>query len=101
MSDVEFVDDPYICAMGCDAVVLMTDWEELTRLDLDKLRGLVRTPVFVDLRNAYDAEMLEKHGFSAVGVGRSAQSGPESDRSVPSATDVPDGTPDLLLMSAS
>ena len=99
MSDVEFVDDPYICVMGCDAVVLMTDWEELTQLDLDKLRGLVRKPIFVDLRNAYDAETLEKHGFSAVGVGRSARSVSDDDRT-PSAGGVANGKPDLLLMSA-
>lgn len=83
MSDVEFTDDPYTCAKGCDAVVLMTDWDEFQSLDLERLRGLVRTPVFVDLRNVYAPDKLVKHGFTAVGIGRSTQTGADDGRHAP------------------
>ncbi len=78
MEDVEFSTGPYECAANADAVVLMTDWHELTQLDLDRLHGVMRSPAFIDLRNAYAPELLEAHGFTAIGIGRSSKSHPDS-----------------------
>jgi UDPglucose 6-dehydrogenase len=73
LNDVEFLDDPYDCVTGADAVVLMTEWDSLRRLDLRRVRSLVRQPVFIDLRNAYHADLMEKFGFSFTGIGLGAE----------------------------
>ena len=70
LSDVDFRDDAYDCAAGADAVVLVTDWPSLTRLDLARLGRGMRSRVLVDLRNAYAPEEAERHGFALHAVGR-------------------------------
>jgi len=70
MPDVAFCQTPYEAAEGADAVVLMTEWNEYRALDLDRLRGLVKEPVFVDLRNVYTVEGMRKAGFRYHSVGK-------------------------------
>lgn len=44
--------DPYECAAGADALVTVTEWEQLRALDLDRLKRKIVCPVVVDdLRN--------------------------------------------------
>ncbi|MFC1608610.1 UDP-glucose dehydrogenase family protein [Patescibacteria group bacterium] len=70
---LQYVDDSYDTCDGADAVVLMTEWNEFRALDFDRIKELMNTddPVFVDLRNVYDPELVKAHGFRYVGVGRS------------------------------
>ncbi|SEQ72711.1 UDP-glucose dehydrogenase [Faunimonas pinastri] len=69
LEDVAFFADPYRCAAGADAVVLMTEWQALCSLDLALLREAMAGVVFVDLRNAYPEEQLLRHGFFVSGIG--------------------------------
>jgi UDPglucose 6-dehydrogenase len=69
LQDVTFADDPYDCARGTDAVVLVTDWEVLANLDLGRLHRCMNRPVFVDLWNAYDPHAMSRAGFRMAGVG--------------------------------
>jgi UDPglucose 6-dehydrogenase len=62
--------DPYETLSGCDAVVLMTEWNQFRSLDLDRVKSLLRRPTFIDLRNVYDPKRMREQGFSYVGVGR-------------------------------
>jgi UDPglucose 6-dehydrogenase len=50
--------------------VILTDWEEFASLDLARLRGLLRYPIVIDGRNLYSTEIMRKHGFLYVSVGR-------------------------------
>jgi UDPglucose 6-dehydrogenase len=61
---------PYELAEGCDALVLVTEWNEFKHLDLARIRRAMKTPVFVDGRNVYDPEMMREAGFLYRGVGR-------------------------------
>ena len=70
MPGVEFCDDPYACADGADAVVLVTEWDVLRALDLKRLAGRMAQPVLVDLRNVYPPEDVEEAGLRWYGVGR-------------------------------
>jgi UDPglucose 6-dehydrogenase len=70
LEDVVFTSNPYECAAGADAIVLVTDWDNLKSLSLARLHSVMRTPTFIDLRNAYRQEVLEHHGFATFGVGR-------------------------------
>jgi len=50
--------------------VLMTEWNQYRALDLDRLKSLMRTPLFIDLRNVYSPQRMQAAGFEYVGVGR-------------------------------
>ncbi len=64
--------DPYAAAIGADALVLITDWPEFRTLDFDRLKSVMRKPVFIDARNMFYGAGLDKKGFvySGVGTGR-------------------------------
>jgi UDPglucose 6-dehydrogenase len=71
MPDVEMMSDPYTMAEGCDALMVVTEWNEFKQLDLERIRGLMRTPVIFDGRNLYDPAVMARLGFVYRGVGRS------------------------------
>lgn len=68
--DLKYCRDVYSACAHSDCIVLVTEWKELCRLDLKKLKSIVRKPVFLDLRNAYDPEAVKGFGFQYEGVGR-------------------------------
>jgi UDPglucose 6-dehydrogenase len=70
LPDITYCPDPYEAARGSDALVLLTEWEEFRRLDLARLRGLVRRPVLIDGRNVLDPKEARALGFRYTGVGR-------------------------------
>jgi UDPglucose 6-dehydrogenase len=67
---VEWHDDPYTCAAGADALVLLTEWNQYRSLDLTRLAATMRGAVFVDLRNVYPPEEVERAGLRYTGIGR-------------------------------
>ena len=67
---VEWEDDPYACIAGADAVVVLTEWNQYRSLDLDRIKATMRGDVFVDLRNVYPPEEVERAGFVYTGIGR-------------------------------
>lgn len=56
-------------ADGCDALVLVTDWQQFATLDYQKLASLMHTPVIIDGRNFLDRKAAEAVGFRYIGVG--------------------------------
>jgi UDPglucose 6-dehydrogenase len=70
---VEYAQDEYGTAEGADVLVLMTEWNEFRALDLARVRGLMRAPKVVDLRNVYEPATMRDLGFEYVGVGRGAE----------------------------
>jgi UDPglucose 6-dehydrogenase len=67
---VSWHDDPYLCATGADALVLMTEWNQYRSLHLPRLKEAMRGDVFVDLRNVYPPEDVKRTGFAYTGIGR-------------------------------
>ncbi len=57
-------------ADGCDALVLVTEWEQFSSLDYAKMAKLMLHPVLIDGRNFLDPETMVRAGFQYVGVGR-------------------------------
>jgi UDPglucose 6-dehydrogenase len=68
--EIEYGRDAYDVARGVDALVLVTEWNQFRRLDLQRIKELVKSPVFVDLRNVYDPDQMKRSGFNYCGVGR-------------------------------
>lgn len=62
--------DPERLADGCDALVLVTDWQQFRNLDFPKMAKLMNNPVMIDGRNFLDRKEVENAGFQYVGVGR-------------------------------
>ena len=67
---VEFADNAYAAAMGADALVIVTEWDEFRALDLKRMKATMAGSALVDLRNIYDREAVEAAGLSYRGIGR-------------------------------
>lgn len=67
---VEMFNDPYTLAKGCDALVIVTEWNEFKQLDLARIKDLLQSPVVYDGRNIYDPAVMKSMGFNYRGVGR-------------------------------
>ncbi len=70
LSDVLVETDLERLADGCDALVLVTDWQQFRNLDYTKMASLMNTPIIIDGRNFLDRKLIEDAGFHYVGVGR-------------------------------
>jgi UDPglucose 6-dehydrogenase len=68
--EVTYCKDAYDVARGCNAIVLVTEWNEFRELDLARLKGLMKDPVFVDCRNVYKPSGMSEHGFRYSSFGR-------------------------------
>jgi UDPglucose 6-dehydrogenase len=67
---VTYCDGPYEAAAGADGVIIVTEWNQFRKLELDRLRDCLRRPLVVDLRNIYQPEKMSEAGFHYVSVGR-------------------------------
>jgi UDPglucose 6-dehydrogenase len=67
---VEMCADPYTMANGCDALMVVTEWNEFKQLDLGRIKGLLNSPVIFDGRNIYDPALMREMGFKYRGLGR-------------------------------
>lgn len=70
LSGIEYCDDPYTCARGADALVIVTEWRQFRALDLERIRATMATPVIVDLRNIYRPQDVQSAGFKYESIGR-------------------------------
>ena len=70
MPEVQIFDDVYKMAESCDALVVVTEWNEFKQLDLEKVKELLECPVIYDGRNIYDPGFMKEMGFSYRAIGR-------------------------------
>jgi UDPglucose 6-dehydrogenase len=67
---VVFASDAREAARGADALAVVTEWNEFRRLDLARVRRVMRRRAIVDLRNVYDPAAVRRLGFDYTSVGR-------------------------------
>ena len=73
---VQYANDPITCAQGCQALVLMTEWNEIVDASWDRINHSMAPPQFLfDGRNALDPNELSDVGFEYQGIGRPAVPG--------------------------
>jgi UDPglucose 6-dehydrogenase len=70
LPDVEMYDDSYKMAEQCDALMIVTEWNEFKQLDLVRVKDLLKTPVIYDGRNIYEPNRMKEMGFTYRAVGR-------------------------------
>ena len=69
-SQVKFAANAYDAASGADALLILTEWDEFSTLDLPRISQLLKYPIVIDGRNLYDPEVMAAHGFTYYSVGR-------------------------------
>ena len=70
LPDLQLSKDPYDLAKDCDALILLTEWNEFKHLDMPQIKSLMHQPVFIDGRNIYEPEVMAEYGFTYRGIGR-------------------------------
>ncbi len=66
----QYYTDAYEAATGCDVCMILTDWPQITQLDLMKLKSLMKSAIMIDGRNCMSRESLIEHGFSYYSIGQ-------------------------------
>jgi UDPglucose 6-dehydrogenase len=69
---LKYADDSYAAAADADALVILTDWDEFAKLDLEKLNKTLKYPIIVDGRNLFDPQDMARQGFTYMSIGRPA-----------------------------
>ncbi len=60
--------DAYDAADGADALVIVTEWNQFRKLELDRLH--LKQPLIIDLRNLYEPDKMAAAGYRYVSIGR-------------------------------
>ncbi|MFZ5915342.1 MAG: UDP-glucose dehydrogenase family protein [Chloroflexota bacterium] len=68
--EINLAEGPYDLAQDCDALVVITDWNEFKHLDMARIKALMRQPIIIDGRNLYEPETMNALGFIYRGIGR-------------------------------
>ncbi len=77
LDGVEWCEDAYAAMEGADCLAIVTEWNEFRALDLARVRGLMKTPAMVDMRNIYELGEMERAAFDYRSVGRRPVAGSE------------------------
>ena len=67
---VKMCKNAYTMAESCDALIVITEWNEFKQLDLKKIKEVMKTPTIFDGRNIYEPAQMKELGFSYRGMGR-------------------------------
>lgn len=68
--EINYAADEYEACAGADGVAILTDWNQFRRLDLCRLKRIMKGNRFFDYRNIYGRRELEDLGFRYDGVGK-------------------------------
>ena len=61
--------DNYSALKNSDGLVLVTEWNEFRRLDIDRMKKLMKQNVIFDGRNIYNPKFVKSNGFKYYGIG--------------------------------
>ncbi len=56
-----------------DALLVLTEWEQFAKLDLQKLRSVMKQPIIIDGRNLFQPSQMAAAGLLYYSVGRPLQ----------------------------
>jgi len=74
LKDIAFVDSPYTAARNADALIILTEWEEFKKMNLDMIKKQLKTPIIIDGRNIFDPKNMKEKGFIYRCIGRTLPS---------------------------
>jgi UDPglucose 6-dehydrogenase len=67
---LSFSQNYYDALFECDALVIMTEWNEFRNPDFNRIKDNLRSPVIFDGRNLYNPEVMAESGFYYESIGR-------------------------------
>jgi UDPglucose 6-dehydrogenase len=67
---IQYTSSPYHAANDANALLIVTEWDELKNLDLKKIKEVMANPILVDGRNIFDSGEVRSLGFEYYSVGR-------------------------------
>lgn len=67
---ITYCPDIYEAARDADALLVLTDWDEFKKMDLAKVKNLLRLPKIIDGRNIFNSKKMSKIGFYYYSIGR-------------------------------
>ena len=70
---VDLCTHQYEMLCGCDALIVVTDWNEYRNPDFDRIKAALKQPIVVDGRNLYKLSRMREAGFTYVPLGRSSR----------------------------
>jgi len=70
LDGVAWCEDAYAPMEGADVLAIITEWNAFRGLDLERVKGLLKAPIMVDLRNIYEPAEMAEAGFDYHCIGR-------------------------------
>ena len=70
ISGATFASSPLEAANGAEALIIATEWNEFSNVDLAALKESMQTPLLFDGRNLLNPGTAREAGFTYVSVGR-------------------------------
>ena len=68
--NIKYFKDKYDALKDTDALLIITEWNEFKKADLDKVKSLMRLPIIIDGRNIFEKEMMEQFEYYSIGRGK-------------------------------
>ncbi|MCS7279639.1 MAG: UDP-glucose/GDP-mannose dehydrogenase family protein [Thermodesulfobacteriaceae bacterium] len=68
--EIIYSSNPLECATSAEALLILTEWNEFRFLDLNQIKGIMKKPIIVDMRNIYEPATVKNLGFLYSGIGR-------------------------------
>ena len=70
LDNIVWCESAYDAMDGADALAIVTEWNAFRALDLTRVKGLMKAPVMIDLRNIYNPGEMIAAGFHYSSIGR-------------------------------
>ncbi|SHK31201.1 UDP-glucose dehydrogenase family protein [Thermocrinis minervae] len=67
---IKYFPDMYSALEGATALLILTEWDEFKKADLQRVKDLLEIPVIVDGRNMFDVAWMKELGFEYYCMGR-------------------------------
>ncbi|NBS58984.1 MAG: UDP-glucose 6-dehydrogenase, partial [Betaproteobacteria bacterium] len=69
-SRVTLADSAESALDGCDALCVVTEWQEFRSPDFEAVKAKLKTPAIFDGRNLYDPAAMQRLGIEYYAIGR-------------------------------
>src|SRR3989339_391937 len=70
LKNIIYCKNPYEVAKNSDCLVILTEWDEIRKIDLRKIKKLLKHPIIIDGRNIFEPKEIEEVGFIYRSIGR-------------------------------
>lgn len=68
--DIQYCQTPYEVAEDSDCLIILTEWDMFKKINLNRIKKLMKHPLIIDGRNVYEIEKMQKLGFHYISIGR-------------------------------